>query len=39
MTLQTLMRELMLNLDDTLKHELAHWAAYYEHRLQVSILV
>ena len=28
--LQTLMRELMLNVDDTIKHELAHWAAYVD---------
>ena len=32
--LQTLSRELMKALDDELKHELAHWAAYYEHRLR-----
>ena len=30
----TLTRELMKALDDQLKHELAHWAAYYEHRIQ-----
>ena len=32
--LQTLSRDLMKGLDDSLKHELAHWAAYYEHRLR-----
>lgn len=32
--IQTLTRELMKGLDDQLKHELAHWAAYYEHRLR-----
>lgn len=31
--LTTLVRELMKSLDDTLKHEVAHWAAYYEHRI------
>lgn len=29
----TLVSELMKALDDSLKHEVAHWAAYYEHRL------
>ena len=29
-------RELMKSLDDTLRHEVAHWAAFYEHRLQVG---
>jgi replication factor C subunit 3/5 len=29
----TLTRELMKSLDDTLKHEVAYWAAYYEHRI------
>lgn len=32
--IQTLTRELMKGLDDSLKHEVAHWAAYYEHRLR-----
>lgn len=32
----TLTRELMKPLDDELKHELAHWAAYYEHRIQLG---
>jgi len=32
--LRTLVRELTKSTDDTLKHEIAHWAAYYEHRLQ-----
>lgn len=31
-----LVAELMKSLDDTLKHEVAHWAAYYEHRLCVG---
>jgi replication factor C subunit 3/5 len=29
----TLTRELMKSLDDVLKHEVAYWAAYYEHRI------
>jgi replication factor C subunit 3/5 len=29
----TLVNELMKAMDDSLKHEVAHWAAYYEHRL------
>ncbi|EQC26764.1 replication factor C subunit 3/5 [Saprolegnia diclina VS20] len=32
--LKVLLRELTCRLDDDLKHELAHYAAYYEHRLQ-----
>ncbi|DBA04349.1 TPA: hypothetical protein N0F65_002111 [Lagenidium giganteum] len=32
--LKVLCRELMSRLDDDLKHELMHWAAYYEHRMQ-----
>ena len=32
--LRTLVRELTKSTDDTLKHEIAHWAAYYEHRVQ-----
>lgn len=31
--MQTLVSELMKALDDQLKHEVAHWAAYYEHRM------
>lgn len=31
-----LVRELLPKLDDTLKHELVHWAAFYEHRVQVG---
>ena len=31
-----LTRELMKSLDDELKHEVAHWAAYYEHRVRVG---
>jgi replication factor C subunit 3/5 len=31
--LQTLVRELMKALDDTLKYEVVHWAAFYEHRI------
>ena len=30
----TLTRELMKSLDDSLKHELSYWSAYYEHRLR-----
>lgn len=33
---QVLVRELLPKLDDTLKHELVHWAAFYEHRVQVG---
>lgn len=32
--IRTLLRELCKSLDDDLKHELVHWAAYYEHRAQ-----
>jgi replication factor C subunit 3/5 len=32
--MQTLVNELMKSLDDTLKHEVAFWAAYYEHRMR-----
>lgn len=31
--LSTLLRELMKSLDDTLKHDVVYWAAYYEHRI------
>ena len=34
--MQTLVRELMKTLDDELKHEVTHWAAYYEHRMRVG---
>jgi replication factor C subunit 3/5 len=34
--IETLTRELMKAMDDTLKHELIHWAAYYEHRIQMG---
>jgi replication factor C subunit 3/5 len=34
--MQTLCRELMKSLDDELKHEVAYWAAYYEHRMRVG---
>ena len=34
--METLTRELMKAMDDTLKHELIHWAAYYEHRMQMG---
>ena len=30
----TLVKELYKSTDDTLKHELTHWAAYYEHRIR-----
>lgn len=34
--LKRLLAELMKKLDSELKHEVAHWAAYYEHRLQLG---
>lgn len=34
--MQTLVRELMKSLDDELKHEVAHWAAYFEHRMRMG---
>lgn len=34
--IQTLTRELMKSLDDSLKHELAYWAAYYDHRIRIG---
>lgn len=34
--ISVLTRELMKSLDDELKHELAHWAAYYEHRVRIG---
>lgn len=33
---QALTTELMPKLDDEVKHELAHWAAFYQHRLQTG---
>lgn len=32
----TLNKELCKALDDSLKHEVAHWAAYYEHRIRLG---
>ena len=32
----TLVKELCKALDDSLKHEVAHWAAYYEHRIRLG---
>lgn len=32
----TLTRELLKSLDDSLKHELIHWSAFYEHRIQLG---
>jgi len=34
--IQSLTRELMKSLDDSLKHELAFWAAYYDHRIRIG---
>lgn len=34
--IRTLTRELCKSLDDSLKHELIHWAAYYEHRIRLG---
>lgn len=34
--MDTLSRALMLRLDDDLKHEVSHWAAFYEHRIQTG---
>lgn len=34
--IRTLSRELCKSLDDSLKHELVHWAAYYEHRIRLG---
>ena len=34
--MQTLLKELYKAIDDTLKHELTHWAAYYEHRIRLG---
>lgn len=33
--IRKLAQELMSKLDDQLKYQTAHWAAFYEHRLQV----
>ena len=34
--MQTLTRELIKSMDDSLKHEVVHWAAYYEHRVRIG---
>lgn len=34
--LKRLLLELMKKLDSELKHEVCHWAAYYEHRMQLG---
>lgn len=34
--IQNLTRELMKSLDDTLKNELIHWSAEYEHRIRLG---
>uniref|UniRef100_A0A7S2SEJ8 AAA+ ATPase domain-containing protein n=1 Tax=Rhizochromulina marina TaxID=1034831 RepID=A0A7S2SEJ8_9STRA len=34
--MKTLTRELCKSLDDQLKHEVAHWAAFYEHRIVIG---
>jgi replication factor C subunit 3/5 len=34
--IRTLTRELCKSLDDGTKHELVHWAAHYEHRVQLG---
>ena len=34
--METLVRELMKTLDDELKHEVAHWAAFFEHRMRMG---
>jgi replication factor C subunit 3/5 len=34
--IQVLSRELMKSIDESLKHELAHWAAFYEHRIRMG---
>lgn len=34
--LKTLLAELLKNLDDSLKHEVVEWAAFYEHRLAMG---
>jgi replication factor C subunit 3/5 len=34
--LKTLAKELMKNLDDTLKREVIEWAAFYEHRVALG---
>lgn len=33
---QTLARELVKAVDEDLKHEVCHWAAYYEHRVRLG---
>ena len=34
--MRTMTRELLKMLDDQLKHEVVHWAAFYEHRVQTG---
>ena len=34
--IQTLVKELLKSIDESLKHELVHWAAYYEHRMRLG---
>lgn len=34
--MKTLSRELMKRCDDQVKHEISHWAAFYEHRIQTG---
>ncbi|KMZ61210.1 Replication factor C subunit 5 [Zostera marina] len=34
--LKNLLSELLKKLDDELKHEVCHWAAHYEHRMQLG---
>jgi replication factor C subunit 3/5 len=34
--MRTLTRELMKSLDDEVKHEVAHWSAYFEHRMRIG---
>ncbi|XP_038996683.1 replication factor C subunit 3-like [Hibiscus syriacus] len=36
MTLKRLLHELLKKLDAELKHEVCHWAAYYEHRMHLG---
>lgn len=34
--LKTLLQELMVNLDDSVKQEVVEWAAFYEHRIALG---
>eukprot|EP00742_Colponemidia_sp_Colp-10_P007428 GILJ01007998.1.p1 GENE.GILJ01007998.1~~GILJ01007998.1.p1 ORF type:complete len:365 (-),score=49.20 GILJ01007998.1:159-1139(-) len=36
MILKSLVKELMKKLDSELKHDVIHWAAYFEHRMQLG---